>query len=557
MPLQQSSPLLGLALSNNTPQLAIQLFEAGPIALAMAQFIPGSGAGGSVGGLPFRTSSEFPAITASLYGAPVDTGIAIQNAINTMRDAGGGILHMSDPNKLKGFYINSSVWARDRVIVIWDNDVFMGPRGRLGVGGSLDESGNGDSTYYLYADAAINDTVLHVGPTTNGTGNIIAELPVGTMLDIRGENDASGIAFERQRVTVTAQDLVNKTVTVTPPLEIAFQSVYPLSAYPNDKTTIKIVNQAILQTVAEGSIDVTVSDGTKFAINDVVCIEDTKRCADLVAGSSANQIHMETNIVRSIAGNVVTLQLPLAHSYDPAFAPRMVRTLPAKYAGHVNPRIRFVQQSDTNNQHCMLFLFAAFGICHGLRVMGEPNVNPALSLGSRGHGCRVSDGCIGNVITDTVIHRPAFWEAGQGYGVTCYNGARANSYRKVQANGCRHSVLFFKGASDNTVEDVTSIDCRISDVDFHGANETRNTVTGVKVIGGSSVSSDSTTKVGAKFGNPTHQAGCRGNVVRNLDMTNGQDYAVQFLPSEGNTVENITGTAQRESASNTIPERQR
>jgi hypothetical protein len=105
-------------------------------------------------------------------------------------------------------------------------------------------------------------------------------------------------------------------------------------------------------------------------------------------------------------------------------------------------------------------------------------------------------------------------------------------------------VLFFKGACDNMVEDVTSIDVRISDIDFHGANETRNTVTNVRVIGGSSTAPDSSTKAsGVKFGNPTHQVGPRGNTVRNVDMENAQDYAVWFLPSTDNLVKGITGTS--------------
>jgi hypothetical protein len=252
-----------------------------------------------------------------------------------------------------------------------------------------------------------------------------------------------------------------------------------------------------MTTLTENSCDVVVANASLFSINDVVVIKDNKLCSDVVATSSANEVHMETNIVRNVdtGTNTITFDLPLAHTYDGSFAPKVMRTKPATHAGHINPVIHWAVQSTNNSAHAMLFLYAYQCFCTGLRVMGDPNVNPALSLGNRGHGCRISDGCINNVVYDTIIHRPALWAAGQGYGVSLYSGARANTYKKVQANGCRHSVLFFKGACDNMVEDVTSIDVRISDIDFHGANETRNTVTNVRVIGGSSTAPDSSTKV--------------------------------------------------------------
>jgi hypothetical protein len=530
MPLQQSMPPIEITLTQVAAAISIVFGQPQSFEVTLNPF-----GGGGNAKLPF-----FDSRTAIPGGVPCDSvtnaSVQAQAAIDTISANGGGILYMVGDNPASRFYLNGSVWARDRVIVVWVNEILFGNYGRLGVGGSADD---GVAFYFLTADALTGTNLLPV------RAQDFPALLVGDVLEVRGQNDATGIALERQRVTVTARNAGTNTLTVTPPLQFDFLAAYPLSQVANDKTTIKKLVQSPLVTLAEGSLDIVVANAALFGINDVVCIEDSKLCSDVVPGSSANQIHMETNIVRNIdaANNIVTLMLPLAHTYEAPFGAKMIRTNPARHAGHINPRIHYAVQSDTNSQHAMLFLYAAFCNVSGLRVMGDPNVNPALSLGNRGHGCRMSDGSIGNVVFDTVIHRPAFWAAGQGYGVTCYNGARANTYKKVQANGCRHSVLFFKGTTDNYVEDVTSIDCRISDVDFHGANETRNIVHGVKVVGGSSTAPDSATKASAKFGNPTHQVGPRGNVVRNLDITNGQDYAVQFLPSFGNTVENITGTS--------------
>jgi hypothetical protein len=495
--------------------------------------VPGTGSSGSVK-LPFKDSRS--------YNIPCDgtteASVLANAAINALSAAGGGILYMVGDDPTQKFYINGSIWARDKVIVVWVNQILMGPTGRLGVGGSLDD---GTFVGVLRSDSLTGTNVLHLGAGTSD----YTHYAVNQVIELRGQNDASGIAFERQRVTITAINTATNDLTVAPALQFDFLASYPSSDFPSDKTTIKIVNQTSLTTLTEGSLDVVVANASIFGINDIVCIEDTKLCSDVVGTSSANQIHMETNIVRSVdtGTNTVTLDLPLAHTYDGSFQPKMIRVKPATHAGHINPIIHYAVQSTSNSANAMMFLYAAYCFVRGLRVMGDPNTNPALSLGNRGHGCRISDGCIGNVVFDTLIHRPALWAAGQGYGVTCYNGARANTYKKVQANGCRHSVLFFKGAADNVVEDVTSIDVRISDIDFHGANETRNTVTNVKVIGGSSTAPDSSTKSCVKFGNPTHQVGPRGNTVRNVDMENAQDYAVWFLPSTDNLVKGITGTS--------------
>lgn len=476
------------------------------------------------------------------YGVPCDNiteaSVIIQNAVDAISAAGGGVLNMRGSDPAARFYINGSVWARDKVTINWFNEILLGPNGRLGVGGKADD---GIATYLMRADCLTDTDTIYLSSGSNYTN-----FAVGDVLEIRGENDITGVAIDRQTVSVVGIDSVNNTLTISPVLETDFLTAYPSSQYPNDKTTIKKLVQTPLLSTAEGTITVGVADATKFTLDDVVVIEDTKVCSDIAIGStSRNQVHLETNIICGIdtATNTITLALPLAHTYDPAFSPKMIRTLPAKHAGHINPRIYYSAQSVSNNQHAMLFLYAAFCNVTGLRVMGMPGATQASSLGNRGHGCRLSDGSIGNVVFDTIIHRPAFYAAGQGYGVTLYNGARANTYKKVQLNGCRHSVLFFKGASDNYVEDVTSIDVRISDIDFHGANEVRNTVVGVKIIGGVSASPDSTIKVGVKFGNTSHRVGPRNNTVRNVDLTYSKDYAAQFLPSSGNRVEHIFGNS--------------
>lgn len=499
----------------------------------------------------YRTSSsavgtavKVPVRDSRNLGIPCDSVTecsAIANTqINLLSSQGGGIIYMVGDDPSKKFFTTGSIWARDKVILVWVNELLFGGNARLGVGGSLDE---GTTLFVIRSNSAAGTNVIHCGTGTSDSSHYA----VGDLIDIRGQNDTAGIAIDRQLVTITAINSGTNDLTVSPPLEFDLSTNYTGSTAPilPDKTTIARVSSTTLSTLTEGSTTINVGLASLFSPNDVIVIRDNKQCVDVVATSSQNDIHMETNIVRSVdtTANTLTLDLPLVHTYDAAFQPRVLRTIPATHAGHINPVIRYAAQGTSASAHAMLFLYAYQCFCTGLRVLGEPNANLTLALGNVGHGCRISDGCIGNVVYDTIVHRPALFAAGQGYGVSLYSGARANTYKKVQGNGCRHTVLFFKGVADNTVEDVTSIDCRISDIDFHGANETRNTVTTVRAIGGESGTLDSSTKATVKFGNPTHQVGPRGNTVRNVDVENGKDYVVWFLPSTDNLVKGITGTS--------------
>jgi hypothetical protein len=341
---------------------------------------PGSGSSGGVK-LPFKD--------ARTLNIPCDgtteCSLLTNNAINAMSAAGGGILYMVGDDPSAKFYCDGSIWARDKVIVVWVNEILMGPNGRLGVGGSLDE---GTTQFTLRSDTLSTTNILHL----NAGASDYTHFSVNDVLDIRGQNDAAGIAFERQFVTVTSIDSVNNNLTVAPPLTFDALASYPSSAWPADKTTISKVVSTAMTTLTENSCDVVVANASLFSINDVVVIKDNKLCSDVVATSSANEVHMETNIVRNVdtGTNTITFDLPLAHTYDGSFAPKVMRTKPATHAGHINPVIHWAVQSTNNSAHAMLFLYAYQCFCTGLRVMGDPNVNPALSLGNRGHGCRIS-----------------------------------------------------------------------------------------------------------------------------------------------------------------------
>jgi hypothetical protein len=500
----------------------------------------GDPGGGGIGGGTLACFDSRTVLTEAEGGpVPCDDNVPghvlAQKAIDKVSALGGGILYMVGDDPTKKFYFNASVWNKSNVIIVWINKMLMGQYGRTGILGTLDE---GVATYLLTANVALNANIIAV--------NNAAAFIAGDVVEIRGENDANGIATERQRVTVTARNLVDGTITISPAAQFSFAVTYPASLFPNDKTTLKIIKQTPLVTLTEGICDVQVGDASKFSIGDTVLIEDMMVSAN-ISGDSQNQIHMETNVVRSVdtVGNIVTLQLPLAHTYNAAYAPKMIRCISAMHAGHINPHITYKVRQTDNNRHAMQLLHARSCFVSNLKVMGAPAPIPGDSLGSRGHALRIGDGCIFNWADKVEVYRPAFWDAAQGYGVTFYSGARANRVSDVTANGCRHSLLFFKGVTDNVAEGITSIDCRGTDVDFHGANERKNTVNGVKVIGGSSSTPDINLKAALKFGNPTHRAGCSNNAIRHVDLTDYPGYACHFLPSSNNKVEQVTGKSNR------------
>jgi hypothetical protein len=487
-------------------------------------------------------SRNVPGVAAVPCDDVTNAHAQAQAAIDKVRDLGGGILFMVGDDPSKRFFFNASVWAKTGVWVVWINKVLMGQYGRTGILGQVAELGTvGDNTYFLSQDALNGTNTLHVG--SNG-----AEFLVGDMLEMRGENDANGVAIERQRVTVTARTLTpgDNTLTISPPLSMDFLAAYPLSQWANDRTTIKRLAQSALLTLTEGSPSVVVSDASGFAINDTLLIEDMMIAGD-ISGTSNNQIHMEVNTVRSVdlPTNTLYLQFPLAHTYNAAKSPHVVKTLPARNAAHINLHIYYAQRSIDTNRHACQLLHARDCRVDGLKVIGTPNEDPLLSLGSRGHGCRVGDGCIGNYIHDFQVTRPAFWDAGEGYGLSFYSGARYNRAKTIWANGCRHSVLFFKGVTNNFVDGVISVDCRGTHIDFHGANERKNTVTNCRLAGGPSTTPDIGQKAGIKFGNPTHRAGPSDNVVRGVEVDALEFFLAHFLPGARNKLEGVTGTSAR------------
>jgi hypothetical protein len=497
--------------------------------------IAGPPGGGIATNVPIFDSRAFSVPCDSVTPAHTQA----QAAIDAVSAAGGGILYFIGTDRTKRFYFDSSVWAKSNVVCVWVNEVLFGANGRMGILGALDES---VQTRHLRSNVLVNDTVLHL-QIGDGAG-----LAVGNVIALRGQNDATGVAIERQRVTILS--IAGDDVTVHPPLEFEFDVTYPSSPAPTqpDKSTIKVLTASAIDptTLAEGTPTIKVANAANFQINDVVIISDTMVCSDVVVGSSDNLIHIETNVVRSVdtVANTIDLQLPLTHTYNASFNPSVVRVLPAQNAGHVGLRIHWAAQSVDSGRHAMLLLFCQRCFVEKLRVIGDPATIVGNSLGSRGHGLRFSDGCIQNTADDVQVLRPAFWGAGEGYGATFYSGARANKLTRFLASGCRHSVLFFRGVTDNEVDGVISMDCRGTDVDFHGANERRNRVTNVRVMGGPSIASDINQKAAVKFGNPTHQVGPSDNVVDGVYLDAAAYFAGHFLPSSRNRLSNVYGTSQ-------------
>lgn len=516
------------------------------------------------------TAANMPFITAhdlGLHGdydlatggasAFTDDSLLLQTALDSYAATGGGYFTLRPEVAGKAFYFNGSLEIPSNCTVDFMNlPIALGPNFRMRARGDFAE------TPPVTSDSARINSSISSGATTiplaiGHAGSVASSFVVGDYYVIRGENDSTGAALEKDIFKVTAINAGANTIDISPALTNDYDPTYPSSAWAAatgqvDRTTIyKVTTLALASDAAAGQprVTVTTGGGASFALGNWVLLEDTELVSDAYAESSSNNLmRKDVAMVLGISGDVLTLDRNLNHTFQTSKGATVKLMNPAENVHIMNAMAFWHTDQGSQNYHTFELGYAVKSSIQNCKTKSTYIASRSpVQVGHKSQSFRlyISADC---AIDGVEAANPKSSGSSEGYGATIYgsNNCQVLNSRFIS---CRHSVLFFQGSACNYVGNITSINALISDIDFHGALEVNNEVNGVICVSGNGQTTDSaTTKTAIKFGNTTHLAGCHNNVVRNVAIYNFNnstpvDFAYRAIEilavSSGNLIENI------------------
>ncbi len=499
--------------------------------------LPGSG---DVGKIPYAIASgqvgwrrapkwdiRFQGEDIACDGA-TDDAPAITAALETIAAAGAGDVDLVGDDPAGEFYLNSTMLVPSWCRIFFRNGILMGPKGRIGVQGRLVElPETGKYQIRATASAGQKDIQLSNDPSSDYTN-----FTVGKQYVIRGENDATGNAINKETFWLASINSGTNTITAVDNLQNTYEPSYPSSDWPNDKTLIsEIVGSKLAADAVVGAYTLEVADASVFTLGQVT-IEDDTVAAD-VSGTSTNPCRMETNYIVAIeTGNVLRFAYPIAHDYEVTHNAVVQKVEPVQGVALIGARIRFDENSDSNSRYSIFTQYDADTFIHDCWVLGDLETG----LGPRAPGVRIGEGSLRAVVDACRVLWPAYYGSGQGYGITANRGARHWQITRNFLEGCRHSILAQMGACDGLIAWNFSTDCRGTDIDLHGCGERNILIASNRVTGGPSTTSDITTKGAVKVGNTSHRFGAKGIRVIGNDIGPYDGYGVHVVPESEDTL---------------------
>jgi hypothetical protein len=441
-------------------------------------------------------------------GALVDESNNIITMLNAVGAQGGGTCIIRSRGGLDPIYINKTVSIYySNVHVVFRSPVVYGASGSVRIMGSLDEftSHPAPRALKLRANSYENASTQMVLPLFVGDG---AYVNVGDKITVRGQNDASGKAIQKQTVVVVAK--TGDDITCSEEMDFTFQPTYPLSEWPPDfttGTTIYIVRyRAFTGAVAKGALTATVTPNTTgFAVGDTVLVSDSRTESDLnpsaVRQSGTpyqNAANME--IARIVAINTGTNEITFDHAlrrgYATAFYGGISRLLPVENSVIRGINATWAAVQTSRNTH-------PISVNYGLDCRVENcKMNGA---GFRlGNGIRVSYSYRTRIADCSVIDGTSF-DSAEAYGITDYYSTQTRIDRCYAAS-CRHSYLL-QATTDSTIADCWSVDDLISGFDTHGAFCVGTLMTNCRAIAGTRYSPGVSNRSGFRIGNTSHCGG--------------------------------------------------
>jgi hypothetical protein len=459
----------------------------------------------------------------------VDDGPAIQAAAESVRTFARACTLLVDGNPPGTCYINSLVQIEgDRTDLQFKVPVDMGPNARVRIFGETVELPETDKPK-IATDIPSGTSVVPLNKVEYSPG--VPIFAPGDYVVVRGLRNAAGKALQREYTNVVSVDTTAKTVTVSPPLEEAYEATYETSPYANnDSQMTVVVSTKLTSSSVRGDDTVTVADSSEFTVGEFVeVLDDAHTTHSSGVEEIRNFIHREMAYVAAVpSGTQIRLSHKLHHGYDHTKNARVAKLRPvvgAKISGGV---VTF-DGSPSGAQNCFEIRFATHSKIDGIDLVGSA----AGSWSSQAFRIAESMYC---EITNWSARNPQDVTSSRGYGATLY-GATYCKVTDGYADGCRHSVLLFNGSAGCTVEGNTSVNCTISDYDTHGAECVDNLITRNIAAGGSNTSPDSTNRSALRAGNTAHVfPGDNHNTWSNNVIVNYTGDAFQVVPSSiGNT----------------------
>lgn len=450
-------------------------------------------------------------------GAGVDESNNLLAMFNTIGALGGGKIIIRAENPTDPIRLNKLVsvyWSN--MDIEFRSPVVLGALGGIRIMGELSTFiRNAANAGKLVSTAAEGTKII---PLDTGTGMQASDFLVGDQIIIRGQNDASGNALEKQVANVVAIDTGANEIELAQELEYDFEPTYPLSDWVPDHTTgttIYIVHTVGLSTdAARGDMEaVGVTNFANAEVGTLYRISDGRNENEMnpsaIRGSLLpyeNDSNMEfVRIVATDSGpSTVVFDRALSNDYistTPYFG-SLAKVLPVR-----NTHIRGVLASHlvdqtSKNAHVLSMGFAQD--CSIEYCILDGQITP--TTGRRGQAVRIADSynCWGRFL---YVYDPAHWESSEGYGCAHYKST-GGGYENCQAWGGRHNFLI-QASVFFTLRNCQSWDDHISGFDLHGVNERDGILencTGTR--SNRSNPSDASNGEVFRYGNTSHTVGC-------------------------------------------------
>lgn len=199
---------------------------------------------------------------------------------------------------------------------------------------------------------------------------------------------------------------------------------------------------------SEGDVDVTVADGSKFSVDDVVMILD-EEFGTTTAFGVTNGCKRFMARVASVSGNVVTLDTPLLESYTTADSASLLlfSTVTGSIRGGRTEGASHARFEYATDIHIENIEADGFGTEGGVTVIRT----------------------LGFTVRNALLTDPVATGGGEGYGVhtvAAFDGTIEN----IRGRGCRHLVLIGDSSANISGGNFVHRNAVIDTLNTHGTN---------------------------------------------------------------------------------------
>lgn len=438
-----------------------------------------------------------------------DDSVTLVKAMQAASATNGAVFAL-EPLPGSAFYFRYPVVVPSGIQLL-----FSGGPIKLAKGASIRIAGDVAQTpatnpYRLTSNVTAGATLIPVDTSPQGGGAVNSKFAVGDRVVITGLLDGAGNALERGEHKVTAVDTA--AITVSPAVAYSFQVAYATGDYEANWATAnrtlitQVVQGALATDGAEGSNVVTLGATLvgRFAVGDVVMVEDDKVCSDVVVGASAERIHIEIAQIIDINGDgadTLTLNRRLERSYHTAFGGRVTMLEPARRAIVQGASIIFTESPDASPAPAIHTFEASRAQDCAFIACEVPNEDP---FGSRGAMFRMYQ-CYRTQIIKPLGRNPKSLSGTDGRGVVdAYSTDCAIVDPEI--SGCKRNISFH-GSTLGHADGVLLEDDREVSVGFAGAHEAACVVRNRSIAGGTRLAPGASTRTAVRFGDPANLVG--------------------------------------------------